>query len=308
MKGLAILTVPLCCLIAVLTSIQARAQTPLYVGVLEDINSTGNFTITDRLHVRVAFQKKNKDWIPMKSDFNTQDALTSVDRFYPKTVNWTVVFEGKKIGEISSKSPGPLNWYADVGKQIISTSAKDVPKITKEVSAFSYQPGPAKTRPLLLVSIPNFKDPDHWKPTALSAAEKRLAISNFRTQFPSLEQCDQPEEQPIHMVPYSDDEILFIQSYRSKNDSVVFGMRLDEARSNCGFFDDEHFFDYWYALNKDQNVRLLGSQMTPVDAADLDNSGKSAWVFHTSRGDNEDGYELFYDDLSKKAYFHWNYH
>ena len=110
------------------------------------------------------------------------------------------------------------------------------------------------------------------------------------------------------MVPYSDEEVRFIKAYRSKNGEVIFGQRLDEARSRCGFFDDELFFDYWFVLKTDQNVRLLGSQMTPMDAADLDNSGKSEWIFQTSRGEDEDGYELFYDDFSRKVSFHWTYH
>jgi hypothetical protein len=48
--------------------------------------------------------------------------------------------------------------------------------------------------------------------------------------------------------------------------------------------------------------------MTPIDAADLDNTGRSVWVFHTSRGEEWDGYELFYEDLSKTATFKWSYH
>jgi len=53
---------------------------------------------------------------------------------------------------------------------------------------------------------------------------------------------------------------------------------------------------------------LLGSQMTPMDAVDLDGKRHSEWLFQTARGEDEDGYELFYDDFSKKASFHWTYH
>lgn len=244
----------------------------------------------------------------MKSDFETPDALVQADRYYPATVNWTVVFDGRQLGTITSRSPGQLHWYGDVGTQIITTKAANIPRIGVGASNFSYTHNRARTRPLLLVSAPNFKDPDDWKPTTLSATEKSLAIKAFRKQFPSLEQCDQPEEEPVRMVPYSDDEILFIKAYRSKDGEVIFGERFDETRSNCEFWNDEHFFDYWSVLKRNQTVRLLGSQMTPMDAADLDNSGKSEWIFQTSRGEDEDGYELFYDDFSKKASFHWTYH
>ncbi len=110
------------------------------------------------------------------------------------------------------------------------------------------------------------------------------------------------------MAPYTDDEILLLEAFRSKAGELIFGERLDDKRSNCSFFDDELFFDYWFALDKNHSIRLLGSQMTPMDAVDLDGKGHSEWVFQTARGEDEDRYDLFYDDFSKKASFHWTYH
>jgi hypothetical protein len=307
MKALVSAIVFLCC-IGISNPMIAKPDSPIFIGIIEDVEPGNLSPAMSSVHVRIAFQKQDSVWIPMKSAFDTLDALAQADRFYPATVNWTVVFDGKQIGTITSRSPGQLHWYGDVGTQIITTKPTNIPRITESASSFSYTRHRARTRPLLLVSAPNFKDPDDWKPTTLSAAEKRLAIKAFRKRFPSLEQCDRPEEQPIHMVPYSDDEVLFIKAYRSNKGEVIFGQRLDGARSKCEFYDDDHFFDYWFVLKTNQNVRLLGSQMTPMDAADLDNSGKSEWIFQTSRGEDEDGYELFYDDFSRKASFHWTYH
>jgi hypothetical protein len=308
MKAVFSAVVFLCCWIGISNRMIAGADSPIFVGVLEDVERENLSSAMSSVHVRIAFQKGASAWMPMKSDFGTLDALATADRYYPATVRWTVVFDGKRIGTIRSRSPGRLNEYGDVGTQIITTKATSIPRISAGASTFSYTGLKARTRPLVLVSSANFKDPDDWKPTTLSAAERSLAIKDFRKRFPSLEQCDKPEEKPIHMVPYSDDEILFIKAYRSKNGEVIFGQRLDQTRSNCGFWDDDHFFDYWSVLKTNQDVRLLGSQMTPMDAADLDRSGKSEWIFQTSRGEDEDGYELFYDDFSKKASFHWTYH
>ncbi len=86
------------------------------------------------------------------------------------------------------------------------------------------------------------------------------------------------------------------------------GLRLDDKGANCDFFDDENFYDYWFLLQTNGAARLLDSQMTPMDAVDLENSGKSEWIFQTSRGEDREGYELFYDDLSKRASFRWTYH
>jgi hypothetical protein len=48
--------------------------------------------------------------------------------------------------------------------------------------------------------------------------------------------------------------------------------------------------------------------MMPVDAVDLDNSGKSAWIFLTSRGEDDFSHELFHEDFAKKVSFSWAYH
>ena len=110
------------------------------------------------------------------------------------------------------------------------------------------------------------------------------------------------------MVAYLDEDILFLKPYRASNGEVIFGVKLDDTKSNCGFFDDENFFDYWFLIDKRHAIRLLDTQMTPIDAADLDNDGHSEWVFLTSRGEDGDGYEMFYDDFDKKASFQWAYH
>jgi hypothetical protein len=161
---------------------------------------------------------------------------------------------------------------------------------------------------LILVSEPHFRDPEGWKPTQLTTGEKNRAVNAFRERIPTSERCDQPEEGPVHKVPYADAAIRLLKAYRSRSGNVLLGMRLDDKGANCDFFDDENFFDYWFLLQTNGAARLLDSQMTPMDAVDLDNGGKSEWIFQTSRGEDREGYELFYDDFSKRASFSWTYH
>lgn len=308
MKHTPLILLTICLVTCITLPFNVEAESPLYVGVLENIKTFDQIPITSKIHVRIAFEKKGGIWRPMKTDFNTQETLSEANRYYPKTVNWTVIYNGKQIGKISSKDPGSYQAYGDIGTQIITTKTADIPQIRTAASDFWYSAYSARTRPLLLISVPNFKDPDDWKLTTLTANEKALAIETFRKKFPKMEQCKQPEEEPIYMVPYSNREIIFNKAYRSNKGEVLFGVRLSGAQSRCQFFDDENFFDYWFVLNKNENIRLIGSQMMPVDAADLDNSGSSEWVFLTSRGEDEDGYELFYGNFSKMVYFHWAYH
>ncbi len=294
--------------VGVMAPMTAIADSPLFVGVLEDVQPGNLSPAMSAAHVRVAFEKRGAVWVPLKTDFNTPEALAESYKYYPETVSWTVVFDGKSLGTITSKNPGPPTSYGDVGTQTITTDHSRIPQITSRLADFSHFGNPAKSRPLVLVSVPHFQDPDDWKPTTLSDDEKRAAMRAFRNRFPFLEQCDKPEEKPIHMVPYSDTEILFMKAFRSARGEILFGQRLDDKRSNCGFFDDEHFFDYWFVMDGHLQTRLLGSQMVPMDAVDLDDNGHSDWIFQTARGEDEDGYDLFYNDFAKKASFHWRYH
>ena len=99
----------------------AKADSPILIGVIEDVEPGNLAPAMSSVHVRIAFQKQGSAWVPMKSSFDTSDALAQADRYYPATVNWTVVFDGKRIGTITSRSPGQLDAYGDVGTQIITT-------------------------------------------------------------------------------------------------------------------------------------------------------------------------------------------
>jgi hypothetical protein len=146
----------------------------------------------------------------------------------------------------------------------------------------------------------------HWKPTTLSLNEKTVAINALRRVVPKMPQCNEPEGKE-KMIPYADYDIIFVKAYRSASDEVLLGERLNGTRSICGFFDDEHFFDYWFVLTG-KATRLIGHQMQPLEAADLDNRGRSEWVFHSLSGEDDEGYELFYGAFSKHAHFHWSEH
>ena len=294
-KGVRIAIGLVMCLIGASGTMAAGSDTPIFVGIFEDIEPGNLSPGMAKPHVRVAFQYRSGTWAPMAGG-------------YPGAVTWTVVLDGKRIGSIASRQgPHPVYLGGDVGIQEITTGAASIPRVRKGAAGFSYTGNNARTRPLLLVSAPRFHDPDGWKPTALSADEKQVAIQRFRKRVPSLEQCNDPDGVQVHLVPYLDDEIVFAKAYRSKDGRVLFGESLSSERSKCDFFDDPTFFDYWFML-KDGVVQFLDTQMTPLEAADIEGTGRSQWVFQTSRGEDRDGYELFYDDFSKNVSFSWEYH
>jgi hypothetical protein len=285
-------------------AVEAHAGAPLLVGVLENVEPGNLSPGMATQHVRLAFQYRDHKW-------------KAFDDHYPASVDWTVVFDGRRIGAIQSRvSKFPAHWMGDFGIENITTAPGKVPQVHAGAANFSYTGNVSLTRPLVLVSQPHFSDPDVWKPGSLSDAEKKLAIQSFRAKVASLEQCDPTdtsddasptEDKPPRLIPYSDDQVLLINIYRSKRSELLVGMRLPSEQSNCDFFDDPNFYDYWFVVNG-TSVRFLDSEMTPMDAADLTGSGHSEWIFQTSRGEDEDGYELFYDDFTNKAAFSWQYH
>ena len=274
----------------------ARSDDSLWIGVFESVEG-GNFLSPAMAspHVRVVFKKNGVDW-------------AAAGPAIPETMTWTVVLDGRALGTITSATRSS-SAIGDVNTQVLTTAPADRILVRRGVADFqSTSDVPVKSRPLILVSEPHFRDPEGWKPTQLTTGEKNRAVNAFRERIPTSERCDQPEEGPVHKVPYADAAIRLLKAYRSRSGNVLLGMRLDDKGANCDFFDDENFYDYWFLLQTNGAARLLDSQMTPMDAVDLDNSGKSEWIFRTSRGEDREGYELFYDDFSKRASFSWTYH
>ena len=288
---------------------QAAAETPTFIGVLEG-PQTRPPAYSARTHVRIAFRRDGAAWTPMPSDFATPSALAVAHRLYPEGLTWTVVFNGRSLGSIESRSPGALHWYADVGVQVVTT--RPVPVVRARAADFSYGSGvAAKVRPLLLVSgldAPRQWDPQDWRASPLTRQERRLAIAAFRGKVATSERCDRPEQEPARRVSFGDAAVSIVRSYRDNVGEVLLGARLNDPSANCGFFDDETFFDYWFLIDRRQRVRYLDSQMTPLEPADLDHTGRSAWLFFTSRGEDTHGYELFYDNFEKTARFQWTDH
>jgi hypothetical protein len=192
----------------------ARGDASLWVGILENVDG-GNFLspAMKSPHVRVAFEKQGTEWIA---------ASTSI----PKVMKWTVVFDGMALGTITSAAVASAA-YGDSNTQALTG---DVPRgifVREGAARFDYGVR-AKSRPVITVLEFHFQDPEGWKPTALTSGERQRAVKAFRERIPTSERCDQPEEEPIHRVPYADTDTRLISVYRSKNGNVIFRMTLDD--------------------------------------------------------------------------------
>ncbi len=216
--------------------------------------------------VRVAFEYREGHWSPMPKD--------SPD---PPHVIWTVARDGKKIGELK---PG-----------------SHPPQIREGAEAFETWMGKPAFRPLVVVSQPDFQDPDRWKPFRpppdLLAAARSAFIA---LKAPATCQEERAEIRPDHLR-------LLPKAYRSAKGDLLLGLKFDAPKE----IGDDVVCETIWLFRKDGQFRYIGAGLTLLDAGDYNADGSSEVVFFRS-GYNLDGYVLLNARDASTQSFLWSYH
>jgi len=292
----------------VFTSLSTVANPPnqrIVLGVLEDV--PGNYQgESNSRRVRVVFEKDGDGWKAFPSICPTQDCLTTITSEYPREMTWTIAFDGKNLGKVTSRTPTAYGFYSEVGLQDI-TSTGPIPTVGRNSPEFAGfgSLGTPVNRPLIANSQPYFRDPEVWKPAHLSTALVAALHQQFRKRFPNVKNCASPEENIAKPWPYREQDIEMVTAYSSKDNWSVAELRLKGYR--CDGVSSDPFGGQWFTINPDGRISFLGQDMWLVDAGDYDNDGKSEVVFAIA-GYNRGGYELFYDDFKKHVAFEFGYH
>ncbi|HLK32621.1 MAG TPA: hypothetical protein VKT29_05990, partial [Terriglobales bacterium] len=274
------------------------------LGVLED--QPGYYAGDSYFRaVRVVFHKNGPDWWAFRGDCRDQDCLKKIPAEYPQEEAWTIAFDGKSLGSITSRAPTEYKWYASVGQeQIVSTGV--VPTVGERSTEFAGQLGGPVYRPLVANSHPYIKDPDLWKPFTPSQDRVTALRQQFRKQFPKLCRHGGADSSEMKPLPYRDADVKLVKAYGSRTGWIVARLHLqavDCEDAEAGFDID----DPWFVVDPAGTVKYLDSGMWLVDAGDYDNDGKSELVFSIDR-DNRGGYLLFYDDFKKHVAFEYTFH
>jgi len=270
---------------------------PLTVGILEDdraetLNEEGSAPSKNRV-VRVTFAKEGSEWIPAPSA--------------NKPTEWIIAFDGRSLGRVQSvnRAAGGEQW-ADV-QDVANLAA--LPQIGKPSRRFGQSLSETVRRPLVVVSEPNFEDPDRWKPASLPPTLVAKVRDAFRKAFPNARRCDYRKETELpEPWDYSEADLRLTDVYRSNSDSFLVHTR--PAKGVCGYTDNpaDPFADHWFLVLADGRAVHIGAFMELVDAGDYDHDGKSELVFSYGRPEDEDGYILFYDSFRKQVKVSWTYH
>jgi hypothetical protein len=169
--------------------------------------------------------------------------------------------------------------------------------------------GPTKgRRPLVVVSAPNFSDPDGWKRISKppDAIEARVR-SAFRREFPHVDCCKE-EEIVQRDWKFPDSRLTFPTVYASNKNTFLVETSLNAG--DCGYVDDpdDPLSGPCFFVSTDGQIRRIGSFMSLLDAGDYDNEGNSELIFIVNQPEDFDGFVLYDANLRKQGSLIWSYH
>lgn len=258
--------------------------------------------------VRAIFKNSPGEWQPFEHDCPNPkypECLKTITSQYPEKVTWTISFDGKNLGRLSTVNPGEFQYYAAVGQQKIIENQK-IPTIGRPSRDYGW--GHEEFfRPLVAVSEPNYHDPDQWKPSHPKDKHAQLVREEFRKKFPKVENCAKKDVEKLKPWAYSDSHIKVVKSYSSNKNWTLIQLRLEPYL--CDFMLDhgDPFLDHWFTVSPDKKVSYLGESLILVDAGDYDNDGQSEVIFQIVEHDFG-GYKIFYKDFAKYSAFQFGLH
>lgn len=272
------------------TAGRAEPDERLVIGILEHNNSEER----KGHNVRVAFYKEGGQWKAYPTAFNTEQELAQAVKSFPGEVAWTVCFDGRSSGSLTSKNPESILLYRDVGTHRIS-SGGSVPTVGTMSEQFSGWSGGRTYRPLVLSSRGDCADPGGWRPAKPEAGDLDAVGNHLKSEY------------RMSAAKLSKAKFAANKSYVSRTRGAkLVSLTIAGAEVFPASGEDELNKDAWFYV-AGKEVRYLGSNMLLVDAGDYDGDGKEEAVFKVQRYNN-DGYVLFYGGFKEKAEFSWGYH
>ncbi|HLY97750.1 MAG TPA: hypothetical protein VKT33_01665 [Candidatus Angelobacter sp.] len=282
--------------------LESSGQTVI-LGVLEDFPGSPPEYPGHR-SVRVVFRKNEHDWQSYFNACSARDCRNKTATDYPVEMRWTITFDGRNLGQLSSHMSKQLEFDSSKGEQQIASEGS-VPTIGNRLSEFGTFLNDTAYRPLVAVSQPYFKDPDMWKRTHLSADMATLAFRDFHKKLPKLCKTDAKSESGVSPFPYRNTDLKTGKVYASKAGWLLIELKIDAIE--CDDESGRSIDNQWFVITPTREVHFLGEGMWLVDAGDYDNDGKSEVMFCIDQY-NRGGYKLFYDDFKKQTIFEFHYH
>jgi hypothetical protein len=236
--------------------------------------------IVDSKFLNVFFFKDGKAWKgfePKQGLFNKRAAdgvtflYTGPKNQAAKEFQWTMFFDGKKLGQVTTK------WV----KSFENSSSPKIHHIIK-VEPKSQLP----KRWILLSSRSDINDPQEWKVSKDDSEARELAQEKFRQLYPEEYKCLDSEAgyggSEKTGKPLKTSELQIQKTYKSNNGQFLVGVRKKTKCAEDHYSTSNHWLLNWILVDKDKKAKLLNVGGEVVDAADLDRDGFSEWIFVTT--------------------------
>jgi hypothetical protein len=276
-------------------------QNSVTVGVLEWSQCPADSPVT--VNVRPLFGRRGGEWIALTHP-EASEAAERSQRV------WVVAFDGRNLGFVLTVDTGFHSKYAENYTRdhvLPLVPGRSVPRRINAHGAFrgwhSCFHRPA--RPLVLVSLPNFRDPQRWRPFQPDTSGRQAFLGRFRAAVDTVLVCPHGDEKPSQVWRYGPSDLLFDKSYQDTLGHSLLALRLQQPANACEFTAGPEWSAHWFSVGRD--TLYLASQLELVDAGDYDGDGRSEVLFWHS-GYAEDGYTLFYDQFRKRVDYWWSYH
>jgi hypothetical protein len=144
----------------------------LLLGVLEEPQCSK----TKDIRARIMFAFDETGWHTLTSpNLDVSEQIIGQE--------WTIGFDGKSLGTLmlndsSPNLPKSSDWY--FGRDKLYAYTGKVALIENPKKTFGGWCDPPTTRPLVLVSMQNVSDPEHWKPSPVGNKYKQELYKAFK--------------------------------------------------------------------------------------------------------------------------------
>lgn len=279
------------------------AFSEVMLGALEE---TEKSYVNERgiLQARLLFVNNNSDW---KAVDNVEEA----NKLDTREIVWTVAFDGKNLGNIKTKDPNPKNEFEggwtfprDKYHLIINPErAPNIKNINKQFGGWMLEP---KNRPLVLISKPNYKDPEEWKQFKPTVNYTQQLYPYVKDVIKTAYHCKGAPNWDAVPIEFKHDDLELYKSYRNNKGEMLIAIGIARRHiKDCDGPLRPEDSPNWVFLGK--TTKFIGNELELLDAGDYDADNKSEFIFWHS-GYNEDGYTLFDKDFTERVDYYWKYH
>lgn len=251
--------------------------------------------------VRALFHARDQQWAALSSK-------KASHRVPLAKLSWTVAFDGKRLGSIETLDPGfssPYAWTYPRDRLLVLAPDQAVPAVANGQGLFGGWCEVPRDRPLVVISRPNFRDPQGWKRFDPDSTLRNQVFPHFTAAAGEADPCESQDPDNRSVWAYSADDLRFSTSYQDRAGRKLVALALNPTRNQCDGPRDDAWSTHWFVIA--DSIQHLGANLSLVDAGDYDADGTSELLFWYS-GYNKDGYSLFYDGLQKHVDYQWSYH